>query len=402
MAVDARKVWTVYRKELLDLRRDRKTLFGMFVFPIVVFPLLTVGFGTLDKRLREKAKSETGSVMILGEENDAELARQVRAAEGIRVVPPAADFARRIEAKQLGAALEIPAGFRQQLDGSAGRALPLTIHYYPTEISSESVADRLEELTRRYRDRWSAAQLAGRGLPVAILMPLASERNNVADAQKRAGRRLGVLLPYLITFLCLVGAMAPAMDLTAGEKDRGTLETVLASAAGRAELVLGKFLLTATASLTTTVLSIGSFAGTALLARDYVTHLTGGEPLRITPLSVVWLFLMALPLTVLFSSVLMAVSLYARSFKEAQNYSGALVFVVLLPAVVSLLPGIELNAAVALVPIVNVSLVSKELLTGSAPLPLAALAWLASLVYAGIALRAATRLFESEAVLFRM
>ena len=119
------------------------------------------------------------------------------------------------------------------------------------------------------------------------------------------------------------------------------------------------------------------------------------------PKVVVLLFLMIVPLAVLFSATLMAIALFAKSHKEAQSYISPLTLVVVLPAVVSLLPGVELNAALALVPVLSTSLVSKEIVAGTYPWGYIALIFVSSCAYAAAALSIAIKLFQRETVLFR-
>jgi sodium transport system permease protein len=199
--------------------------------------------------------------------------------------------------------------------------------------------------------------------------------------------------------------MYPAMDLTAGEKERGTIETILASPVGRTELVAGKFLMVLTASVATAMLSLGSFAVTfsvpLKMMKEFGRAAGGGMSFVISGKGVAAVFFMVLPLAVMFSAALLAISLLARSYKEAQSYIQPLVIVVILPAVAALLPGVELNAKLALIPILNTSLVSKEILTGNYPWGMILLIFGSSCLYAVAALGVAVAAFKRESVLFR-
>ena len=121
-----------------------------------------------------------------------------------------------------------------------------------------------------------------------------------------------------------------------------------------------------------------------------------------TPAAVIWVFVMVVPLAVLFSAALLAISLFAKSFKEAQSYLSPLTIVVIAPAIVSILPGVELNAGLSLVPILNTSLVCKEIVSGTYHWGFIALIFASSCVYAAVALWVAIRLFQREDVLFRI
>jgi sodium transport system permease protein len=389
----------VYRKELMDMLRDRRTIFGMILFPLIIFPLLTVGFGTVEKKSRERVRQEVHAIMILGEENAPALAARIRGSSSFRVGSPAADYAQRIDRKELRAAIEFPPGFEKEL-GSSGQP-KVAIYFFEADIRSDSAADKLEEILRDYRKEVVEVRATSAGIPSVALRPIATERKNVAAPEKVAGSRLAIFLPYMIIVLCLSGAMHPAMDLTAGEKERGTMETLLASAAGRRELVVGKFLLVLTVSLITAVMSLTSYFGTMFFAKDYARDLTEGMSYSIHPMTVLTIFSMVLPLAIFFSATLMAMAVAAKNYKEAQQSIGSLMIFAFLPAIVGMIPGVELSPKLALVPILNVSLVAREVLTGSFPWGLIALSFAATCAFAGIALAAAVSRFQNESVLFR-
>ncbi|MCI0626424.1 MAG: hypothetical protein L0387_33060, partial [Acidobacteria bacterium] len=154
-------------------------------------------------------------------------------------------------------------------------------------------------------------------------------------------------------------------------------------------------------SIFNTILSISSFAVTMQFAKDYAAEMTRGYTYTINPKAMLLVFLIVLPLAVLFSATLLTIALFAKSFKEAQSYTGYVMLAAIFPAIISLLPGIELDAGLALVPIINVSLVARELFTGSYHWGLMGLVFAATAVYAAVALWLAMKMFQRESVLFR-
>ena len=395
-------ILVVYRKELIDTLRDRRTLISAIVVPIVLLPLLTVGLGSIAARLVEKVRQEASTIMLLGERNAPALAARLRQAEGLRVVPTAEDYVRQINDKELRAAVEFPESFEQDLTRTDEDPPSLLIYHYAGEMRSMFAAATIQKVVRGYRAELVNERLASSGLSTALLTPFETRQENVATPEKVGGNVFGSLMPYMIILLCFVGAVYPAMDLTAGEKERGTIETILASPVARADLVLGKFLMVLTASLTTAILALASFAFTLSFASSFVEKLSlGGAPFSISVKAVAAVFFMVFPLAVLFSAALLAVSLMAKNFKEAQSYIQPLTIVVILPAIAAILPGVELNARLALIPILNVSLVSKEIFTGNYPWGLIALIFGSSCLYAAAALFVAVRQFHREEILFR-
>ena len=250
-------------------------------------------------------------------------------------------------------------------------------------------------------------------MPAGFAKPFEIRTENVAPPEKVGGNAFGGFIPYLLILLSFTGVIYPAIDLMAGEKERGTLETLLCSPAGRLEIVLGKFLLVLAVSLTTVACSLVSMAvtvlagglaliGSAGVVREIAAGAAGTSSLPlIDPVGLAGVVVMVLPLTVLFAAAALAISLFARTQKEAQTYLAPLVAVVLLPAVAGLLPGVELTAGLALVPVLNVALVCKELVSGEWPWGQLALIFGSTCVYAGAALGACVRMFGREGVLFR-
>jgi sodium transport system permease protein len=187
------------------------------------------------------------------------------------------------------------------------------------------------------------------------------------------------------------------------------METILCSPVSRLELVLGKFLMVLTASLGTVLCSLISMVGTVSLGGPLLVAMVGANrgagaaaalP-SLDPLGLLAVLVLVLPMAVFFSALLLAISLVAKSFKEAQSYLSPLVIVIILPAVAGVLPGVELNGQLALVPILNVSLASKELVSGVWHWPHLALIFGSTSVYAALALAWAVRMFNREDVIFR-
>lgn len=400
--MNPRSIRVVFLKELRDLLRDRRTILSMVVMPVVVIPVLMLGLGGLTFKMVKQAAEEAPTVMILGETNSPSVAAHIRALPRIEVVPAAANFTNLISNRELRAAVEIPPGYDAALE--AGEPATIRVYHYQGEIRSEFGAEMLREFLRDLRDLEVSNRLARHNLSPEILRPFEIVRTNVAPPEKVSGTLLGAIIPYIIILMTLTGAMYPAMDLTAGEKERGTIETLLCSPAGRVEIVLGKFLMVLLAGVATTLLSLLSMGGSFLVAARAGRHVAAelmDFPLAIEPGSLLLVFLLMVPVAVLFAALLLALSLFARSYKEAQSYVSPLLIVVILPAVASVLPGVELDAVLALVPVLNVSLGSKEILMGMLNWGHLGLIVVSSTVYAAGALAFAVWLFQRESVLFR-
>jgi sodium transport system permease protein len=406
--VNARRIAVVYGKELRDTLRDRRTLFTVFVLPTVVMPLIVLAFGFAAGRVVGKARAEVAEIMLVGGETAPGLRAALEEADGLSVVPPADDYRARISDKRLRAAIEVPAGFEAAL--AEGGDAVVRVYHHEGDLKSGFAVAEIEGVLRAYRERIVAARLADRGLSPSLIAPFAFARENVAPPERVGGGLVGGFIPYVVILLCFTGAMYPAMDLTAGEKERGTLEPLLCTPVPRIDLVLGKFLMVLTGSLATVLLAGLSAAATLPLG---AWLLAGGAPaggaagpggvaMTVDPLGLLASLVLVLPVAVLFAAALFALALPARSQKEAQSLISPLVVVVILPALGALLPGVELTPALAFVPILNVALASKDLVSGVFDWSSLALIFLSTSAYAAAALAAAVKMFGRESVFFRV
>ena len=398
-------VGIVYRKEFTEWVRDRRTLISTVLVPLFLFPIIMVGFSAMAVMLEDKAKQETPKIMVLGGEDSPGLLASLRKQNDLDIVPPDANYKEEISDRQIRAAVQIPEGFQSALQ--KGNAEPVKIYYYEGELKSSLGADRVEKLLKDYREQVVKERLAAKNVPVAVLTPFEVKQENVAPPEKVSGSSVGGIIGYLVVLLCMTGAMYPAIDLTAGEKERGTMETILSSPISRMDLVLGKFFLVLSASLATAALSVASMGISFSVLARYVDSVKSGRGaatallLHLGPKAVLSVFVMALPLAVFFSAVLMTIALFAKSHKEAQSYLTPMTFLVVIPAVASMLPGVELTPKLAFVPILSTSLVCKEIMSGTYHWNSLAIIFVSTCVYASVALFLAFKTFQRESVLFR-
>ena len=415
-----RNIKTVYLKELMDSLRDRRTLLSVIIIPSLVIPLMFFGLGTIMSKVLSKAQEEIPSVMIIGGEDSPALLAQLKSARDpdrdrplLRVVP-GADYKQSITDKKIRAAVEIPRGFEAAL--KTGEPRTVMIYYFEGEIKSGLGQKALDKFFSDYRQKFTEARLAERGLPATLVKPFEVKRQNVAPPEKVGGNLFGGFVPYLIIILCFTGAMYPAMDLTAGEKERGTMETLLCCPAARVDLVLGKFLMVLTGSISAMVFMMLSMGVSAFIGGSMFASRLGANAVPVggikvaTPIDIIptidpagllGVLAMVAPVAILFAAVAFTISLFAKSYKEAQSYLAPMMIVVIMPAVIGMLPGIELTAKTALIPILNLSLVCKEMLSGVWHWNFIGLIFGSSSLYAAIALTLAVKMFNREDVMFR-
>jgi sodium transport system permease protein len=393
-----RNIMLVYRKELLDIIRDRRTIISMVVIPILIFPLLTVGFSALATSFASKTKAETQKVAIVNGALAPALRDSIAASSKVQLVE--ADSAEKaIVAKDIRAAIIIPDNFTEKL-AAFDTTLKIEILYDESDSKSEVAQGKLRTILTNYRRDIVEGRIYERNLDPSIIDPFMVESRNIASKEKMGSFLLSLFLPYMILILSLTGAMYTAMDLTAGEKERGTMETILVSPIPRWHLATGKFLTILTTSIITTILAIISM--TVTLGYAFAAGGGMGEEfaLKVSPTSIITILLLMIPTSSLFSAILMSLSLSAKTYKEAQSYVTPFMMVVIMPAMISFLPGIELGWGLAFVPIVNIALMIKEAMMGTVNFAFLGLIFFSTAIYASFAIFIAHRLFEKESVVF--
>jgi sodium transport system permease protein len=399
-----RNVGIVYRKELREALRDRRTVIASVVIPLFLFPLLSVGFGALVSSIVDKTREATPRIMVIGGDDSPGVLGSLRATPKVEIVPAAPNWKDLVVEKQIPAAIEIPPGFDKSVVDQ--KKLEVMIYNYSGDLKSDIAAGKMDTALKAYREDVVKNRVVAQKMSVDVLEPFKVTQKNIAPPEKSgAALFFGGFIAYIVVFLCFNGGMHPAIDLTAGEKERGTMETILSSPISRAHLVFGKFLLVLTTALSTAALSVLSMGISFALVNAFhaktIQAGSEGPPLHIGVGAALSVFIMAVPLAVLFSSILLTIASFAKSYKEAQTYIMPMVFIIIIPAIAAMLPGVDLNAKLALVPILNVSLLCKELVIGTYHWNFIAIIFTSTCAYAAVALFLAVKMFQRESVLFR-
>ena len=334
----------IYLKEMKEVLRDRKTLIFMLVLPTVVIPLLINGMMSFMMKAEKKARTETISYAIFGGDVLPDLSRKFIEDTGfeLKELSSITDIADSIDNGTIKMALEIPADSMRNLEEEEQATVKL---YFNNASMSSRVKSRASKLVKEYGEELRQQRLAGLGFDVlskreALINPLLVEEKGTADMREIMGERVGGMLPYLFIIFAFMGALYPAIDL-------GNI----ISSVGSADLGLIGFML--------------------------------------------------FPTTAIFAALLMCVSIYAKSFKEAQSYATPLNFLAIIPAVMAMIPGVELNWTTAMIPITNVSLAIKELIKGTMDYTMLIAILGSSTLIALVAIGFCAKWFERESVLFR-
>jgi sodium transport system permease protein len=422
----------IFRREVRDQLRDRRTLFMIVVLPILLYPLLGMSMFQVAQFIREQPTR----VLVLGAEDlpaAPALIEEGKFAPALLNDPqsqgltelhfaevPAADAPQRarqaVEQGDFEAVVAVPAGFARRLElfrrdlsqraaherGSqpvADVRIPGPEIYYNTAKEKSQLAYlRVTKVLDRWTDEIGRENLKSSDLPESAARPFILAEHDTANESQRKAVVWSKILPFLLLIWALTGAFYPAVDLCAGEKERGTLETLLSSPAERSEIVWGKLLTVMLFSVVTAALNIFSMGLTGSLVMSQFPGV--GPPPLWAP---ILLLAALLPVSALFSALCLALAAFARSSKEGQYYLMPVLLVTMPLVLLPMSPGVELNLGNALIPITGVVLLLRTMLEGeywqALPmlLPVAGVTILCCL----FSIRWAIDQFNSESVLFR-
>jgi sodium transport system permease protein len=362
-------------KELAELRRDRRVLFASVVLPILIYPA-TFSFQThLERRQAARSEETVYRVAVTG---DAEPIRQaLRRTSGLVLVEESGSAGDALLERVRSGTLDV------WLDASRAPAAARLV-YQGTQPSSEAALARVRAVIDevRHEERERRYRAAGGTADLAAFVALAEV--DVATRAEAGGAEVGRLVPFLVILTLFLGAAPLAVDSIAGEKERATLETLYLAPVERVEIARAKFLVVTAGTVLTGVLSLAS------LVLCYRLGLIGASDPGGTVLSLRSLLLslaLVVPLAALVGGLLLGVSAFARSQKEAQYYVLPVMLVAFVPAILSRTQDVRLDAFVALLPVANVAVALRDVLLGDAPAPRIALVAAASVAWALLVVR---------------
>jgi sodium transport system permease protein len=436
-------VIAILRKELLETLRDRRTLVGLLLFPMLLYPLFALGLSMFESSASEARRARASRIAVWGE-LPAELQKSLEASGKLDLLPWAgapAELRRGIEAevhrpppvpdpdvaeveddaateedrkdkpspsrshepenpvltaarasvskRDVDAVLVPWPRFSEAVGG--GREGTISIYFDSVRRESTLARDRLERLIRIERRRLISDREVRGGLAKGFSTAIDLLPRNVAPKKREIGQFLGAVLPMILISMALVGGMLPAIDLTAGEKERGTMQTLLCAPLHTIEIIWGKFLAVWTIALLTSLMNVISMALT-------FSRILPGE-MEVALSIYALIFALLVPVTFLFSALFLALACFARDYKDGQTILMPAYLPLALLSGLTTLPGVELNAWTSFAPVLNISLLIKAVFLGDVAPDLILFTLGSSALYAALALLLAARVFEREHVL---
>jgi sodium transport system permease protein len=385
----------VLRKEAAELFRDRRVVTGAFAGPVFMVVVFVFLFGMIQKQVDAPPPPPVAVVSAgLGSVGESILAKFKSKRIDVASIESAKARLQRGEAR-------LAVEFGPDLEHTIGKGARVTVYYDQTEPMSQIALARFREAVVSVVRPMAERRLKELGIGPEAAQPITIDARPVPRPPGLGGSPLVGLLPYLIVLWAFYGGFGIASDLVTGEKDKGTLETLLVSPVSRREVAYGKFLALCLVCLLSSLATFVAIAVCGALRIQAVADLfpTG---LQMTPASALIVAMVLLSLVALFASVLLAVSAKAKTVRESQTTLTLVSFLVLLPAVFSQFLGFsgqERELWVKVTPVLNSAQSLKEALVSRPDWPGVGLTVSTSLVLAVLFLALAVRVFESEDIL---
>ncbi len=359
-------IFRIFRKELLDTLRDRRTLMTMLVIPILVFPITLNVFMNISNSFQESASAKIMKIGIAGDKTQSytQQLEAIPAAVGpkkIIVFKDSAALRTAIESDQIQLGLLIP----ENVQKLGEQQQTITLNWL-LDASEVGRAERAELYAASLKANAEAERLQKLGLRPEQIRPLVVNTVNCASDKKMVGQLAGGFLPYIFIAFGFIGCMYPAIDLFTGEKERGTIETLLTVPVLRWKILLGKMLVVVSSGMVAASCALfGLFISIEFLDLADNKELLEVIHSILTPNFIVSMFALLLPLVIFFAGLMIPIAIYAKSFKEAQSIITPLNILVVLPSMVGFFPGIALDLSTVFIPVINVVLATKALIAGT-------------------------------------
>ena len=358
---------SIFKKELIDVLRDRRTLMFMVVIPILITPLLIIGSIKFQEYQNKKSEEKILKIAYINESEDSLTKQLLLDQKGVKIIEgvPIDSIESYIKSDSLQGGLYLGKGFLKKIKTNSSG--DVKIYYKSSDLMSKS-KKRMQAALDIYKEKIIAERLKQLNVDGQILEPITITNIDMATAKETLGKAIGGFIPYVLVMFIFLGAMYPAIDLGAGEKERGSLETLLSSPATKFEITMGKLLVVSLTGIVSGLVSVLGISSSLFFIDKIPVQIQETILDLINPFMIFSIIILMIPIAIFFASMLLSISFYARSFKEAQSLMGPLNMVIIVPLFLSLGPGMEMDHATALMPLINVGLLTKEILAGSVEL----------------------------------
>jgi sodium transport system permease protein len=401
--MNSRDIWLLYRHELRSALRERAIVVNSILVPVLLYPVILWGALSVMTLVRGLSEGATSRVAIHGLPAAHEAIRDSLA--GMARVELARSAPATLEAAEAAVgAGELDAVLVFEPATGTAAALPgnftARIVHDQSEDRSRRAAERVRDTLDRYRSAWLEREVGALAIAPERLLHFDIARNNVASDREMGAFMLSLVIPLLLVFMVALGCFYPAIDSTAGERERATWETLMTVAASRSSVLLAKYLYVATFGIVAGLLNVVAMLVTiGALLGPLVADAGGAIEFTVPMAAVVVMAFGAIAMALLFAALMMILASFARTFKEGQAMIMPVYFAAILPVFFVSEPDIGLDAQVAVIPVANVMLMIKDAFQGIYQWPWIAVTLLVSLALVAGSLTLARWVLGFEALL---
>ena len=381
------KIFTIYKKELKEIFKDKKAIFMTIFFPIILYPSL-IAISTFLSLKGQDRVDKTVNTIIIEKTVEKNFINEITKDSDFKIIDKE-NYEKAIENKEADLYLNFDKDKKL-----------FSIYYNSTKDESKSALDKIDKHIKKYKEKSQNAFLKEKGISENFLKIYDIEEKNLASKEKIANQILGIIFP-LIILLPLVGSiMYSALDLTCGEKERKTIETLFILPVKSESIMLAKLLAVISMGVFGTIINFLGMSLSFLIAKSFVKELNDFLGQGLDYGFIFKCLVMTIPLIFIVSGVGLIVGLLSKDYKEAQNYVTPVYLVLILPVYFVTSPGWALEGIMTYIPVLNVFLSYKDLSLGNVSFTQMFLVLLTNIGFATVVLIVFAKLFNSETILF--
>lgn len=403
--------WTLMKKEMLDVFRDKKTVIMMLIVPLILYPLIFVGAMQVVAFISSNMEQQNYRIVVEAEDDGAFVHKLMEKSEehmdaeedeasytltvdDVHSMDSFHDYMAELGEETIDAYI---VGNMQ--DGK----MQYDVYYLSSVTNSAYAMNVVMDIFDEFKEELTEEKIKEAGLDVhEILEPVLYQTNDTSSNEQSLGSIMGSILPFMLIVSLLMGTMYPAIDTTAGERERGTLETILTLPVTNKQLIVSKFLTVASIGILSALLNIVSMGCLAFYMYQIMELSSDAQAFdvaRFVPAILVCI-LAIFAFSLFISAITMCVTSFAKSYKEANNYITPLMLVVMIVGYIGFIPNLELTQTMAMLPVANICLLIKNILVFKIDYTMIAVVLISNVAYAVLAILVLSKIYDSEAILF--
>jgi len=390
-------IGTIFRKEMLEVLRDKRMLFLVILMPFFLYPVMFTLIGFVGKSQGERLNTEKVTVLLNPEAESTPIYDLLKTNPTLDVKLEAFEQTA-LDTMTNTIGVLVGDGYQSSLDSN--RSATVTLYYDSSKDLLDGRVRDIKTSVEQLSQNLLLARLSNQKLPQGFVKPIDVREQNIAPQDRVIGKIMGRFLPMLLLLFIFTGCIYIAIDITAGEKERRTLQTLFTAPLKVSEIIAGKFLATFLVGVVSATMNVLSLLVAMYIQVQLMSNGEAGAAfsLPIGPEGWAWMALIIILATAFMAAISIAVVLLANSYKEAQSYVSPLMMVIIIPAVMSQMPGMELTSTTAMIPMLNISLAIGAIFQGIFNVGHILMVVLFALLYAGLALYLASLTFGNENV----